>query len=390
MAPELLALTEAPIVEPEGPGLKAMPALAEKKPRLFLLLTRLAPDLQEEHMQQILDQCGEVHAWRRARGTSGEPLSFGFAQFADPEAAWKASTCLAKLALCGHEVKVLLEENTESLIQQWRTAQQAALKVATAEELDWELERKSVSCKAAIDAKVEEIYGPSKGGGAASKRRQELREKEQARIARVRKRKAWRENAFSKELERVETEEKRLRRLEKEQDGIDRAKEQREKEAAGAKEESELTRAKKEEFGDSGGALEQAGVLATVGGENQNRVLNDLVDRIQQEPRDNLFKLDLDVKFLREEKIFEKKLRPWLEKKIDLFMGGPQSDLVEYVLRRANAATPADALIADLQKFLDDNSEALVERMWRMLIFELMRSGQLKNFRNHGFTKEEA
>merc|ERR1712232_696974 len=101
------------------------------------------------------------------------------------------------------------------------------------------------------------------------------------------------------------------------------------------------------------------GALAIIG--NDERVLTDLVDRIQSESRDNIFKMDLDVKYLREEKIFEKKLRPWLDQKIDLFMGGPQSDLVEYVLRRVHGAITADAL---------------VERMWRMLVFELMRGGQ--------------
>merc|ERR1712087_883676 len=119
-----------------------------------------------------------------------------------------AQTCISKLVLCGMEIKVLLEEQTETVIENWRKDQQAALKVNTAEELEWELERKSVSCKASVEAKVEEIYGPTKGGGAGSKRREELRKKEQARILRVRKRKAWREEQFSKELERVESLEK--------------------------------------------------------------------------------------------------------------------------------------------------------------------------------------
>merc|ERR1712032_1801745 len=74
-------------------------------------------------------------------------------------------------------------------------------------------------------------------------------------------------------------------------------------------------------------------------------------------------------------KTFEKKLRPWLERKIDLFMGGPQSDLVEYVLRRVNASSMPDALISDLTRYLDDNAEPLIERMWRMLAFELMCNG---------------
>merc|ERR1712070_1272279 len=92
-------------------------------------------------------------------------------------------------------------------------------------ELEWELERKSVSCKAAVEAKVEELF-PGKGGGAISRRREELRKREQARVLRVRKRKAWREEQFGKELERVESLEKRLRREERSRDGMDRKREQ--------------------------------------------------------------------------------------------------------------------------------------------------------------------
>merc|ERR1711953_325029 len=106
-----------------------------------------------------------------------------------------------------------------------------------------------------------------------------------------------------------------------------------------------------------------------------NRVLCDLVDRVQAESRDSLFSFDLDVSYLRNERIFEKKLRPWLETKIDLYMGGPQSDLVEYVLRRVNSSINADALVSDLSRYIDDHAEGLVERMWRMLVFELARSG---------------
>lgn len=371
LAPELLALTEVehnvPLIE-DTAGQNAMPVVPQKRPRLFLLFTRLSPDLQSEHMYQILEQCGEVQAFRRARDPNGKPLSFGFALFSDPEAAWKASVCVSKLVLCGQEIKALLEEQTEVQIQQWRTAQQAALKVNSADELEFELERLSVSCKSAVDAKVEEIYGPQKGGGAASKRREELRKREQARVLRVRKRKAWREEQFAKELERVESLEKRLRREERARDGMDRKKE--ELEAPRPKDDSDLKGiAKKEESGET----ETAGPLAVVG--NDERVLTDLVDRIQTQARDNILKMDLDVKYLREEKTFEKKLRPWLEQKIDLYMGGPQSDLVEYVLRRVNSGISADALSSDLQRYLDDNAESLVERMWRMLIFELMRSG---------------
>merc|ERR1712187_625033 len=134
-----------------------------------------------------------------------------------------------------------------------RSSQQAALKVNSDEELEWELERKAVSCKALIDAKVEELYGPSEErgcvtGGAAAQRRQELRERENARIERTRKRKAWRDAEYAKELANSEKREKRERKTERDKDDDDRMKEEAE---AKEKEEQELKLAKWEEAGNN-------------------------------------------------------------------------------------------------------------------------------------------
>lgn len=371
LSPELAALVSAGEVPGDGSATSTLPSptVIEKKPRIILLLTRLPPLLQDDHMQQILEQCGEVHGWRRGRDTSGQPLSFGFAQFGDAEAAWKVSTCVSKRTICGQEIKVMVEEHAEVIIKQWRAAQKLALRVNTDEELDWELERKSVSCKALIDAKIEEIYGVQEGtsasGGHAEQRKKELRERENVRVERAKKRKAWREEEFGKELSKVEEAEKRLRIAEKEKDEVDRTKEASE---AKEKEDQENKVAKVEDTGSRPLQIENS---ARPDGD----ALLSLVDQVQAEPRDRLFRMDLDVAWLRNEKIFEKKLRPWLERKIDLFMGGPQSDLVEYILRRVNAASSPDALISDLSRYIDDGAEALVERTWRMLAFELTRGG---------------
>merc|ERR1712048_1067266 len=235
---------------------------------------------------------------------------------------------------------------------------------------------KAVSCKALIDAKVEEFYGlptDEKGtdsdaagtSGAGAQRRQELLDREQARLDRAKKRKAYHESEFAKELARIEEMEKTLRREEREKDDADREAEERE---VREKEAHDVKLAKMEEVGVGGSVLETVTAADA-------KAIYELVDRVQGEPQNELFKMELDVAFLRDEKIFEKKLRPWLERKIDLFLGGPQSDLVEYILRRVNGAAFPDALISEIHRYLDDNAEALVERMWRMLVLELTRGG---------------
>jgi len=376
LAPELAALV------PAGEGdlyalaaAKGAAPTVEKKPRIHLLVARLPPELHEGQLQQIIEQCGEVQAFRRGRDATGAPLSFGFAQFGDPEAAWKAMTCLSKRVLCGQEIKVMVEESAETLLQQWRQSQRAALKVNSDEELDWELERKAVSCKASIDAKVEELFGPPADGfvgdGAIAQRRQELREKEQARTGRLRKRQAWRNEAYLREASQLERVEKRRRLEEKEKDDADR-----EKEHAERKEKEELDedglKLTKAEDGLTGFRSKVAGAY----GQNaDSRRLIDMVHSVQAEPRDELFRMELNLPYLRGERVLERKLRPWLERKVDLCMGGPQSDLVEFILRRINASSMPDALISELTRYLDDSAEPLVERVWRMLAFELMRSG---------------
>lgn len=337
----------------------------EKKPQLFMLVAQLAASVEEAHIQQVLEQCGDVQAFRRGKDGEGKPMSFGVAQFSDAEAAWKASTCLSKRVIGGQEVKVLLEENTENFINKWKTSQKPVLRVNTDEELEWELERKAVSCKALIDAKLEELYGATEGtNAAAAQRRNELREREAKRVERSKKRKAWREAEFAKELDRLEASEKSLRTAERKKDNTDREREENDVRDKVAKE------LKLEKLEADGGATS-----VNISQLADNRALMDLVDKVQEEPREDLFTIKMDPAYLRNERILERKLRPWLEKKIDLYMGGQTSDLVEHIIRRINGASSPDPLIAELERFLDEFAEPLVERLWRMLALELTQDG---------------
>jgi len=316
-------------------------------------------------MQQLLEQCGDLQAFRRAQDAEGKAMSFGVAQFADPESAWKAVTCLAKRRIGGQEIKVLLEENTEAFILKWKMSQKVVFRVNTDEDLEWELERKTVSCNALLDGKLEELFGVE-GTGAAKQRRQELREREEKRVERAKKRKAWRESEFAAELDRLEASEMALREAEKMRDAEDREKEEFD---LAEKQRKEM---KLEKLEAHHGIVRSVHVAQLA----DNQALMDLVHKVQEEPREELFTIKLDTAYLRNERILERKLRPWLERKVDLHMGGQSSDLVELILRRVNGgATQPDPLIAELERFLDDFAEPLVERLWRMLALEMIQNG---------------
>lgn len=362
-----LAMQLAQLMSTADGAAAATPSATKRKPRLLLLLTRLSPEVPDSHLQQILEQCGEVQGFRRGRGLSGELLNFGMAQFEDPASAWRALTCINKQVLKGQEVRVLAEEATEQVIKTWRESQRVALKVNTPEELDWELEKQSVGCKALIDAKLEELYGTSEGhtaGKAETMRLEELRQRELIRIERVKKRKAWRDSQFQEELSKVEDVEKRRKLEEDRLDEEERAAEEAEQKER-AEKEQQLERLKQESTQKHLALLED------------NKALVELVDKVQAESRDDLFRMGLDVNFLRSERVLDLKLRPWLEKKIDLLMGGQQSDVVEWIIRKVHANAMPEAIINELSRYLDDSAEPLVERMWRMIGFELVRGGFL-------------
>mmetsp|Transcript_24359 Transcript_24359/g.44098 ORF Transcript_24359/g.44098 Transcript_24359/m.44098 type:complete len:645 (-) Transcript_24359:37-1971(-) len=372
IAGELAAMVAAggpPGSDGFGPGAPPIAGFTmDKRPQLFMLIAQMATSIQESHMQQILEQCGQVQAFRRGKDGAGQPMSFGVAQFADAESAWKALTCLNKRVIGGQAVKVLMEENTENLVNKWKQSQKMVLRVNTDDEMEFELEKKAVYCKALVDGKLEQLYGAVEGsnaaGGAAKQRKQELRERETMRIERAKKRKAWRESEFARELQRVEASEKSLRDAERKKDISDRDKEENDAKEKVARE------LKLEKLEADGGATNlNVAQLA------DNRALMELVEKVQEEPRDALFTVKVDPSYLRNERIMERKLRPWLEKKIDLVMGGQTSDLVEHIIRKVNGASSPDPLIAELERFLDEHAEPLVERLWRMLVLELTQDG---------------
>lgn len=167
-----------------------------------------------------------------------------------------------------------------------------------------------------------------------------------------------------RELQRVESSEKSLRDAERRKDVADRDKEEKE---AKDKQARELKLQTLE--ADGGATNVNVSQLA------DNRALMELVDKVQEEHRESLFTVRVDPVYLRNERILERKLRPWLERKIDLYMGGQTSDLVEHIIRRVNGASQPDPLIAELERFLDDHAEPLVERLWRMMSLELTQDG---------------
>lgn len=96
---------------------------------------------------------------------------------------------------------------------------------------------------------------------------------------------------------------------------------------------------------------------------------------IQQVPTDKTkaFTYPIDWRTVHEHNIIEKKLRPWVKKKVIDYLGTEEQGMIEFIMRKVSSHTPPDTILAELEGFLDEEAENFTLKMWRMLIFEVLR-----------------
>merc|ERR1719316_233161 len=96
---------------------------------------------------------------------------------------------------------------------------------------------------------------------------------------------------------------------------------------------------------------------------------------IQKVPTDKekAFAYDIDWEMVHEHDIIEKKLRPWVRKKVIEYLGAEESGMIEFIMRKVKNQNKPQTILQELEGFLDDEAENFTLKMWRMLIFEVLR-----------------
>lgn len=96
---------------------------------------------------------------------------------------------------------------------------------------------------------------------------------------------------------------------------------------------------------------------------------------IQQVPTDKhkAFAYDIDWDAVDDHNIIEKKLRPWVKKKVTEYLGAEESGMIDFIMRKVGSRTKPDAILRELEGFLDEEAANFTLKMWRMLIFEVLR-----------------
>jgi RNA-binding protein 25 len=67
----------------------------------------------------------------------------------------------------------------------------------------------------------------------------------------------------------------------------------------------------------------------------------------------------------------EKRIRPWINKKITEYIGEEEVALLDFICTKLNAKCNAHSILKDVAMVLDEEAEVFVMKMWRLLIYEI-------------------
>ncbi|KAI1367642.1 hypothetical protein F5Y08DRAFT_297891 [Xylaria arbuscula] len=106
---------------------------------------------------------------------------------------------------------------------------------------------------------------------------------------------------------------------------------------------------------------------AAMSDEERDQAVRALAQEIPNE-KDGLWGWDVKWDYL-DESVIREKLRPFVEKKLVEYLGVQEQLLIEVVEEHLRKHGQPGELVEELAEALDDEAEALVKKLWRMVIF---------------------
>lgn len=103
--------------------------------------------------------------------------------------------------------------------------------------------------------------------------------------------------------------------------------------------------------------------------EEKKKNIRQLIERIPTD-KDDLFSFHLDWTVV-DNQLMEKRIRPWINKKIIEYIGEPEPTLVDFICSKVLAGSSPQAILDDVQMVLDEEAEVFVVKMWRLLVYEV-------------------
>jgi len=102
--------------------------------------------------------------------------------------------------------------------------------------------------------------------------------------------------------------------------------------------------------------------------EERKKQVKKLVESIPTD-RDELFAYQVDWEQL-DESLMEKRIRPWINKKIIEYIGEEEATLNDFICSKIQQRTRPDKLLEEVKVILDDEAELFVKKMWRLIVYE--------------------
>jgi len=84
--------------------------------------------------------------------------------------------------------------------------------------------------------------------------------------------------------------------------------------------------------------------------------------------KDKVFAYPLNWAGIDEAKIIEKRVVPWVSKKIAEYIGEEEKSLIDFIISKLNARAPPDDITRNLKVVLEEEAEQFVYKLWRLLI----------------------
>lgn len=103
--------------------------------------------------------------------------------------------------------------------------------------------------------------------------------------------------------------------------------------------------------------------------EDKRKHIKSLIEKI---PTDKaaLFEYNIDWDLV-DNQLMEKRIRPWINKKIVEYVGSPEPALTDFICSKVLAGSSPRSVLDDIQMVLDEEAEVFVVKMWRLLIYEI-------------------
>jgi len=100
--------------------------------------------------------------------------------------------------------------------------------------------------------------------------------------------------------------------------------------------------------------------------------ITSLLEKIPTD-RDGLFDFSVAWDQLFASNIIEKKIRPWITKKVMEILKTEETSLIDYVIKNLNNKCKPRVLLSTLEGVLEEDASDFVMKLWRMVVFESLK-----------------